>query len=177
MRFILQPIHNIYQAISANNRSEIDNIISRLKFHLEDYEKEKSGDALLRKIMGKCCSIPNSILPFVISHFPSPIVAQTYRFDVIFKGRDPELIDAVKNVRENGKFVMQIPKTLGTNDRGRRYAFGRILSGKLNKGDKIRVIADQGTYPNKVFSIDERKTVRYTQVIMLLKCYCRKSKR
>lgn len=101
--------------------------------------------------MSKWCPVSNCVLSLSISHLPSPILAQKYRFDVIYKGRDQTIIDAIRNGQENGKFVMQISKTLRTNDQGHRYAFGRILSGKLNKGERIRVITDQGTYQKKVF--------------------------
>lgn len=122
----------------------------KLNIQLEDHDKEQTGKLLLRKIMAKWCPVPICVLSVVISHFPSPIQAQIYRFDVIYKGCDQKIINAIRNGQENGKFVMQITKTLWSNDQGRRYAFGRIYSGKLNKGEKIQVITDQGTFHKKV---------------------------
>lgn len=122
----------------------------KLNIQLEDHDKERPGKLLLRKIMAKWCPVPIRVLSVVISHLPSPIEAQMYRFDVIYKGCDQKIIEAIRNGQENGKFVMQITKTLWTNDQGRRYAFGRIYSGKLKKGEKIRVITDQETFHKKV---------------------------
>lgn len=145
--------------MANENRTEVYRIMSKLKIQLEAHEKESRGEVLLRKIMSKWCPLSDCILSLVITHLPSPIVAQRYRFDVIYKGSDHEIIDAIKNGDENGKFVMQVTKTLRTNDRGRRYAFGRVLSGKLKKGERIRCVTDQGiTFHKKVLSILITKT-------------------
>lgn len=108
--------------------------------------------------MRKWFPVSNCILPVIISQIPSPVVAQKYRFDVIYKGTDVEVIDSIKNCKENGKFFMEVTKTLRTNDQGGRYAFGRIFSGKLKKGDKIRVITNEGTFDKKVY-IEHQVTV------------------
>lgn len=137
--------------------------MTKLKIHLSDYEKERSGEVLLRKIMTQWCPLSNCILPVIITHLPSPIVAQRYRFDVLYKGHDQGIIDAIRNGQENGKFVMRITKTLWSNDQHGRYAFGRILSGKLKKGEKVRCITDQGTFLKKVLST-------LTKIIFLISC-------
>lgn len=105
--------------------------------------------------MKKWCPVANCLLPMIVHHCPSPTTAQSYRFDVIYQGNDQEIISATKEGHEDGKFVMQVTKTLRTNDYGRRYAFGRILSGKLKKGDRVRVITDQGIFQGKVLQLDE----------------------
>lgn len=105
--------------------------------------------------MRKWLPVSNCILPVIVSQLPSPIVAQKYRFDVIYKGVDETIIDSIKNSQENGKLFMKISKTLWNNDRdGRkafgRYAFGRIFSGKLTKGDRIQVNTNETTFDKKV---------------------------
>lgn len=125
-------------------------MISKLKIHLADFEREKSGETLLRLVMKKWCPISDCLLPIVVSHFPSPIAAQSYRFDSIYRGNDQNIIDAIKSGKENGKFVMVITDMLRSNEYGRRYAFGRILSGKLTKGDRVQVTTSEGTFLMKV---------------------------
>lgn len=157
-------MHKLYETVLGNNRTEIDKIISKLNIHLEDHEREKSGNKLLHKIMTKWLPLSNCILPIIISQIPSPIIAQKYRFDVIYKGSDVEIIDSIKNMPENGKFFMGISKILWTNDQGRTYAFGRIFSGKLKKGDKIRVVTNEGTFNKKVCSILRASLLCYTKL-------------
>ncbi|KAJ6648755.1 Eukaryotic translation elongation factor 2, partial [Pseudolycoriella hygida] len=149
VQFILEPIHKLYEEIANNNRTEIEKILLKLNIQLSDHEKEKSGESLRRKIMSKWCPVSDNILPLVLTHLPSPIDAQKYRFDVIYKGHDDELIDAIRNCQENGKIFMQISKTINTNDRCGTYAFGRIFSGKLSKGDKVRIVTAQETFCKK----------------------------
>lgn len=136
--------------MSDDNRTDIDNVISKLKVNLNDFEKERRGDALLKTIMRKWCPISNCLLPLVVTHFPSPIAAQSYRFNVLYKGSDPAIVDAIKSGQGSGQFVMKIVKTLQTNDHGRRYAFGRVLSGTLRKGHKVKVITPEEIFHKKV---------------------------
>lgn len=109
--------------------------------------------------MNKWCPLSECVLSVVIAHLPSPIVAQMYRFDVVYRGVDQEIIDAIKAGQENGKLFVHISKTLRTNDRGRRYAFARIFSGKLNKGERVRVITDQGVHHKKVLRMQSEKSI------------------
>lgn len=150
VRFVLEPIHKVYQAAISNDHLEIEKIISKLNIHLEDGEKGKHGKRLFASVMRKWLPVANCILPMIISYLPSPIVAQKYRFDIIYDGTDDTIVDSIKNCQANGALFMYISKTLWTNDRGRRYAFGRIFSGRLKKGDKITIRTASGIYNEKV---------------------------
>ena len=46
----------------------------------------------------------------------------------------------MKNCDSNGPLMMYISKMVPTSDKGRFYAFGRVFSGKVSSGMKVRAI-------------------------------------
>ena len=46
----------------------------------------------------------------------------------------------MKNCDSNGPLMMYISKMVPTSDKGRFYAFGRVFSGRVASGMKVRTI-------------------------------------
>ena len=46
----------------------------------------------------------------------------------------------VKNCDPKGELMMYISKMVPTSDKGRFYAFGRVFSGTVSTGQKVRIM-------------------------------------
>ncbi len=46
----------------------------------------------------------------------------------------------MKNCDPNGPLMIYISKMIPTNDKGRFYAFGRVFSGTVSMGQKVRIM-------------------------------------
>ena len=77
----------------------------------------------------------------MILHLPSPKTAQKYRYKYLYEGpEDDECALAMKNCDVKGPLMMYVSKMVPTNDKGRFYAFGRVFSGKISIGQKVRIM-------------------------------------
>lgn len=57
----------------------------------------------------------------------------------MFKFKNIQFI-AIKNCDPNGPLMMYISKMVPTSDKGRFYAFGRVFSGTVASGLKVRIM-------------------------------------
>lgn len=77
----------------------------------------------------------------IIMKLPSPVKAQKYRAAYLYEGpEDDKSCTAIKNCDKDGPLMVFISKMVPTNDRGRFYAFGRVFSGVVSTGQKVRIM-------------------------------------
>lgn len=79
----------------------------------------------------------------IVVHLPSPVAAQKYRVENLYDGPlDDEVAQAIRNcdTSDTAPLCMYVSKMVPTSDRGRFYAFGRVFSGKISTGQKVRLL-------------------------------------
>src|SRR3990172_8971410 len=104
-----------------------------IEYSTQGKEDELAKRAPLHKI----------VLEMVVKHLPNPATAQKYRVSKIWKG-DVESVAGkdMLSLNTNGKFVGIITKVIPDPHAG-TVATVRILSGKIRKGDSVRMVGQQ----------------------------------
>merc|ERR1712242_182636 len=88
----------------------------------------------------------DALLAMICTHLPSPKKAQAYRVSNLYEGPiDDEAAKAIAACDRNGPLMMYISKMVPTNDKGRFYAFGRVFSGTVETGQKVRIMGPNYT--------------------------------
>lgn len=83
----------------------------------------------------------DTLLEMMIVHLPSPRKAQKYRTKYLYEGpMDDECAKAMMACDPKGPLMLYISKMVPTNDKGRFYAFGRVFSGTVSSGQKVRIM-------------------------------------
>jgi len=101
----------------------------------------------------------------IIMKLPSPITAQKYRAAYLYEGPiDDPSGTAIKNCDQNGPLMVFISKMVPTNDKGRFYAFGRVFSGIVATGQKVRIMGPNYT-PGKKTDLNI-KNIQRTVIMM-----------
>merc|ERR1712203_1151044 len=79
-------------------------------------------------------------LSMIITKLPSPRTAQKYRVENLYEGpMDDEAAKAIRACDKEGPLMMYVSKMVPTSDKGRFYAFGRVFSGTIATGQKVRI--------------------------------------
>merc|ERR550514_2341562 len=77
---------------------------------------------------------------YVSKMVPSPKTAQKYRVENLYEGpMDDTAADAMRACDRLGPLMMYVSKMVPTSDKGRFYAFGRVFSGTIATGQKVRI--------------------------------------
>merc|ERR1712054_150028 len=116
-------------------------MLTSLKVKLENEEKDLIGKPLLKTVMRKFLPAADALLEMMVVHLPSPATAQRYRVNNLYEGpMDDECAEGIRNCDPNGPLMLYVSKMVPTNDKGRFYAFGRVFSGTVKTGQKVRIM-------------------------------------
>lgn len=135
----MQPLKNFYDTLLSDNKEKSLEMLEKLKVELSQEEKKLNGKELLKLAMTKWLPAADCILEMMIQHLPSPVEAQKYRTEYLYEGDlNDECATAMRNCDPKGPAMVYISKMVP--DEGRFYAFGRIFSGTIVAGQKIRIL-------------------------------------
>ena len=97
-----------------------------------------------QKTLAKKAPIHKVLLDMVIKHLPNAVTAQRYRIPHIWHG-DPESVigKTMVNTSEQGPITMMVTK-ITTDPHAGDIAAGRVFSGKVRKGQMLKVIGQPG---------------------------------
>ncbi|KAF7694703.1 Elongation factor 2 [Cucumispora dikerogammari] len=171
--FILNPIYAVRDAVLAKDCKKIREILKNFKVEFEPDEIEKLDvKKLFIHVMKKWLPASNTLLEQIILNLPSPITSQKYRYEALYTG--PKTDPIALSIRDASNLpespvVMYVSKMIpfGT---GRFIAFGRVFSGVLRPGIKVRIQGQDydhesvlaGGNPNDLF----HKSVQRVVVMM-----------
>ena len=140
-QFVIEPIQRLAKAVMDGNNEALTKILKTLEIELKAEDKELTEKKLLKRIMQKWLSAADCLLDMIIQHLPSPKVSQRYRVDYLYEGPlDDECATAIRNCDPNGPLMMYISKMVPSQDKGRFVAFGRVFSGTVAAGQKVRIM-------------------------------------
>jgi len=142
-QFIATPLTTLFEAIMNEKHGKVNKMLKAIGVELKTDEKELVGKQLLKRVMQKWLPAGDAVLEMIVLHLPSPVKAQSYRVDTLYDGPlDDATATAIRtcDTSEGAPLCMYISKMVPTSDKGRFYAFGRVFSGKIATGQKVRIM-------------------------------------
>lgn len=137
----MDPICKLCQNIMAGKKEEYTNMLEKLGIELTQEDKLLTDKHLLKAVMSKWLPAADCLLEMMVLHLPSPRTAQKYRTSYLYEGPidDPAAI-GMRNCDPKGPLMIYISKMVPAADKGRFYAFGRVFSGTVASGQKVRIM-------------------------------------
>jgi elongation factor 2 len=141
VQFIMKPVIMLCRNIMEHNKDAWEKMLVSLGITLKGDEKDKVGKDLFKCVFQKWINAADALIEMIIMKLPSPIKAQAYRAAYLYEGpiEDP-CGQAIAKCDASGPLMIFISKMIPTNDKGRFYAFGRVFSGTVSSGQKVRIM-------------------------------------
>jgi len=150
VQFILQPIQNLFDNVmeekkSAKGKLKWKKMIKTLNVKLAKDEFDLMGKPLLKRIMQKWLPAAEALLEMIVVHLPSPNKAQAYRVEGLYEGpMDDECAVGIRKCDKDGPLMMYVSKMIPADaSNSRFYAFGRVFSGMVKTGQKVRLMTPE----------------------------------
>lgn len=138
--FMMEPIIRLCKATMNGEMDKVEKMIETLNIVLKSDEKTLQGKHLMKAVFQKWINAADALLEMIIMKLPSPVKAQKYRAAYLYEGpQDDPSYKAIANCDKDGPLMVFISKMVPTNDKGRFYAFGRVFSGIVSTGQKVRI--------------------------------------
>jgi len=139
--FMMEPIIRLCRASYNGDWEKIDKMLPTVGITLKADERTLQGKHLMKCIFQKWINAAEALIEMIIMKLPSPVKAQKYRAAYLYEGpQDDQSCMAIKNCDKDGPLMIFISKMVPTNDKGRFYAFGRVFSGVVATGQKVRIM-------------------------------------
>ena len=140
-QFIMDPICKLCQNIIDGNVDGYLKMLKVLELELSQEDKLLSGKQLLKAVMSKWLPAADCLLEMMVKHLPSPRDAQKYRTSYLYEGpQEDKVAESMRKCDPLGPLAIYISKMVPSTDKGRFYAFGRVFSGTVASGQKVRIL-------------------------------------
>lgn len=135
------PLKKIIVTCMSDKKNELWPMLEKLGLTMKVDDRELFGKALMKRVMQMWLPASTALLEMMIFHLPSPLTAQKYRVENLYEGPlDDNYVAAIRECDPEGPLILYVSKMIPASDKGRFFAFGRVFSGKVRNGMKVRIM-------------------------------------
>lgn len=137
-QYIMNPINQLIHAIVDKDSERYEKMMERLGIVLKGEEKTLTGKQLMKHVMQNWINAGDCLVSMIVN-LPSPKVAQRYRVENLYDGpMDDDAAMGIRDCNPQGPLMMYVSKMVPCN-KSRFFAFGRVFSGTVATGQKVRI--------------------------------------
>merc|ERR1719183_3401128 len=137
--FCLTPIAKVFKNCMEEQYDAVTKMLGAVGVQLTKEDLELRQKPLLKRCMQKWLPAHDALLEMLVQHLPSPAKAQAYRAESLYTGPlDDQWCNSIRKCAADGPLKMYISKLIPTPDKGRFFAFGRVFSGSVRTGQKVK---------------------------------------
>merc|ERR1711959_47681 len=123
-----------------DDKAKYEKMMTTLGIQLKGDDKNLTGKPLMKRTMQIWINAADTLLSMIATKLPSPVVAQKYRVENLYEGPlDDTAANAMRACKPDGPLMMYVSKMVPTSDKGRFHAFGRVFSGTIATGQRVRI--------------------------------------
>eukprot|EP00960_Hanusia_phi_P072760 767870-Hanusia_phi.AAC.6 len=125
---------------------ELDIVLQELSLTVKRSHLQKSVRALLRSVMSAFFADNSGLVDMVVKSIPSPLEATGRKVETNYTGPlDTDFAKSIKLCSAEGPLAIHIVKLYHQPDCVGFNAYGRIISGTVTIGDKVKVLGEAYT--------------------------------
>eukprot|EP00877_Chromochloris_zofingiensis_P014926 jgi/Chrzof1/9688/Cz04g12070.t1 len=147
-KFILEPLYKITSQVIGEHPKSIEKVLAEFGVYLKASSYSQDVKPLLKEVCSKVFGNATGIVDMLVKHVPSSKQATVSKVQRHYTGPlDPkdDLTTFMTGAIAKGPLVMHICKLFPKQDCSRFDAYGRIISGTLRPGDRVRVLGESYT--------------------------------
>ncbi|KAL0490736.1 elongation factor 2 [Acrasis kona] len=142
--FVLGPIYKLYKILSESEEGKLyENIkstVEKIGILVTKEDSNKENKVLFQSVMMRFIPASAAMVNMIIEHLPSPQTAQRYRSSLLYNGPLDKYQTSISECNPDGPLMIFVSKMVPMSGSGRFVAFGRIFSGTLRQGHKLRIL-------------------------------------
>ncbi|TNV83518.1 hypothetical protein FGO68_gene7440 [Halteria grandinella] len=142
VQFIMEPIIRLCRGCMDSSSNElVDKMIKALDISLTQEQMQFVGTQKMKCIFQKWINMVDILIEIFVLQLPSPVKAQQYRAAYLYEGPISDACgQAIQKSDYKGPVMVLISKLVPTSDKGRFYSLGRVFSGTIYSGQKVRIM-------------------------------------
>ncbi|KAG0012060.1 U5 small nuclear ribonucleoprotein component, partial [Podila clonocystis] len=163
VHFILEPLFKVYGQVVAEDTATLKATLAGLGIFLKPKQYSLDVKPVLRLVMDQFFGPPTGFVDMVSQHIKSPTDNAVQKVEHIYTGpMDTVTAEAMKACDPEGPLMIHITKLYNSADGEKFDAFGRVMSGTIKQGQKVRVLGEGYTVDD-----DEDMTVQQVETVSI----------
>ncbi|KAF9366918.1 U5 small nuclear ribonucleoprotein component [Mortierella sp. NVP85] len=163
VHFILEPLFKIYGQVVAEDAATLKATLSSLDIFLKPKQYSLDVKPMLKLVLDQFFGPPAGFVDMVAQHIKSPKESATQKVEHIYTGpMDDNAAVAMKACDPDGPLMIHITKLYNSADGEKFEAFGRVMSGKIEAGQRVRVLGEGFTIDD-----DEDMTIQTVESVSI----------
>jgi U5 small nuclear ribonucleoprotein component len=142
VHFILEPVYKLFSITLGESQEQIKQVLKELGVAVKKSELEMDVAPLLRLVMSRFFGTSVGLVD-MITTLPHPLSNARNWIENYYTGDlTDDIVESLENCDANGPLVIHVTKLFPKDDASTFDAFGRILSGTIQKGQSIRILGE-----------------------------------
>mmetsp|Transcript_13620 Transcript_13620/g.25573 ORF Transcript_13620/g.25573 Transcript_13620/m.25573 type:complete len:1048 (+) Transcript_13620:126-3269(+) len=149
-QFVLEPIYKIYTVCLGEKEKDVNKVLRSIGIHLTRDQLRASSSVLLKTALQKFFEGTNGFVEMIVKNIPTPSAAALGKLSRCYTGAmNTRVAKSMMNLDPNGPLMIHVTKLYashqlrGGGTAGQSFsAFGRIYSGSVKAGDKVKVLGE-----------------------------------
>ncbi|KAJ9069824.1 U5 small nuclear ribonucleoprotein component [Entomophthora muscae] len=146
LQFILEPIYKLYTQVLSESASNLKKTLAGLGIVIKPSQYELDPKVLLKLVLEQFFGPTTGFVEMIKHHIPSPRENARAKVEHLYTGGlDSLRAKAMCDVDPAGPLMVMITKLYSSQDAASFNAFGRVMSGTIRRGQKVRVLGERYT--------------------------------
>ncbi|KAI7837170.1 hypothetical protein COHA_008964 [Chlorella ohadii] len=146
VQFILEPLYKIYAQIIGEDDRTVRAVADEFGVYLKPSSYGMDVKPLVKEACSKIFGSAAGLVDMLVRWLPSSKAATATKVERCYTGpQDSQLVEHMRACNPRGPLVIYVCKLFPKADCSRFDAFGRIMSGTVKAGDKVRVLGEAYT--------------------------------
>lgn len=146
VQFILEPVYKLYTQVLSQDAGALRRTLARLRIHLPNAAFKLDVRPLLKLVLSEFFGPAVGLVDMLVEHVPSAAAAAPAKLarDSSAPPTSP-VRAAAERCDAAGPLLVQVTKLYPTADAGAFRALGRVLSGTVAPGQRVKVLGEAYT--------------------------------
>ncbi|KAI0243842.1 hypothetical protein L0F63_006864 [Massospora cicadina] len=146
LHFILEPIYKLYTQVLSESADGLKKTLTSLGIFVKPKQYELNPKELLKLVLEQFFGPATGFVEMVKRHIPSPRENARAKVSHLYTGGlDSLRAKAMCEVDPAGPLMVMITKLYSSQDAATFNAFGRVMSGTIQRGQQVRVLGERYT--------------------------------
>ncbi|KAL4855038.1 U5 small nuclear ribonucleoprotein component CLO [Chlorella vulgaris] len=146
VQFILEPLYKIYAQLIGEDERSVRGVMEEFGVGLRPQSYGMNVKPLVKEACSKIFGKAGGLVDMLVRWVPSAKAGTTSKVERCYTGpQDSQLAEHMRACNPRGPLVIYVCKLFPKKDCSGFDAFGRVMSGTVKPGDKVRVLGESYT--------------------------------
>ncbi|KAJ2145901.1 hypothetical protein IW142_002374 [Coemansia sp. RSA 564] len=143
VHFVLEPLYKIFAQVVGEDEPQLRTTLNALGIRLRKADYAMNARDLLRRVLCHFFGPPTGLVDMCVAHIKSPAANARAKTEHLYTGQmDGATAVAMRTCDADGPLVVSVAKQYPSSDASQFYVLGRIFSGHISVGQKVRVLGE-----------------------------------